>query len=319
MAKKKEKQNTPPVEFSKEELIPSVIGIIDDKEKSNWPLIVIFILFIGFVVGLPSITNYLNGENKNNEKITSDEKKPNQTTDDEIEDIQFYNFSETKSVNVEGISFQEFRLEEKQIYFIVTNNSESKNYLVTHKLYLELYDKDKMLLQRIKLPSENLSKGNSQNYSFDLNIAKDQIVQFRLEEKMENDYPAIDLEKENDNTYLLTCTKNEEKITYQFNEEQKLQKITDVFNYSSSKADYSKFLTDYRQMASKYNALEGVTSNIVEVATGFTSTTTIDLSKVDFKDRVIQNTLNNVAYYGKDTEGKVVFFELSAMNYKCSK
>ena len=49
------------------------------------------------------------------------------------------------------------------------------------------------------------------------------------------------------------------------------------------------------------------------------STTTIDLSKVDFKDRVIQNTLNSAAYYGKDTEGKVVFFELSAMNYKCSK
>lgn len=319
MARKKEKQNTPPVELSKEELVPSVIGIISDKEKSSWPLILIFILLIGFIIGLPTITSYFNGETKNEEKIPSNEKKPNQDNPEQTEEIQFYSFLESKVVNIGGISIQDFKLDEKQIHFQITNQSEAKNYLVTHKLYLELYDKDKMLLQRIKLPTDNISKGNTENYSFDLTVAKSQIVQFLLEEKKENDYPAVDLEKENDNTYSLTCTKGVEKLTYQFNEEQKLQRITEVLNYSSSNPNYLEYLTDYRQMASKYNALEGVTSNIIEVGSGFTITTMLDLSKIDLKDRVIQNTLDHVTYYGKDTEGKVVYFELSAMNYKCSR
>lgn len=319
MRKKKEKQSTPQVQFSNEELIPSVIGIIDDKEKSSWPLILIFILLIGFVVGLPTITNYLNNEKNHEDKIISNDKKPDHVDETPTEDVPFYSFSDTKSIQIEGISFQEFKLEEKQIELQITNHSESKNYLINHKLYLELYDKDKMLLQRIKLPSENLSKGNTETYSFLLTVPKSQIIEFRLEEKKEDDYPSIDLKKENDSTYYLDCTKDNEKLTYQFNEEQKLQRITEIFNYPSSKSDYSKYLTDYRQTTSQYNALEGVTSNIVEVANGFTVTTILDLSKVDMKDRVVQNTLKNVAYYGKDTEGKVVYFELSAMNYNCSR
>lgn len=315
---RKKKKEEIPVTLSNQELIPSVIGVIDDKEKSNLPFLIIFFLLIGFIIALPTITAYLSGEqeiNVNPNNTGGNTEKPEEPAGNEL---NFYTFSDDVSVSVSGISFQDFELSEGKIAFSITNNSEAKNYLAQHLLYLELYDSDKMLLQRIKLPTDNLSKGVTENYTFELSVSKSNITQFTLGEKTIEDYPTVNLKKENDGTYSLTCTKEEEKLVYEFDKDQKLNMITDVVNYSTSNSLYQEKLVDYRQMTSKYNAIDGVTSNLVEAGQGFTVTTIIDLQKVDFSNRSVKNTLNNKAYYGKDTEGKVVYFELSAMNYKCS-
>lgn len=315
MAKKK-KEQTIPVSLSNEELVPSVIGVINEKEKSNWILILIFILLIGFIVALPTITNFISGERDVEEQTTPNNPKPSEGEDNPTEEVTFYQLSD--SVKIDGMVFENFHLGDKSIEFQIMNHSEVKNYLATHKLYLELYDSNKMLLQRIKIDEQTIDKGKSVIQGYDLNVNTSRITQFTLEEKSASDYPAIDLKKENENVYSLTCTKNTEKLVYEFDKEQKLVSIADTFNYSSNQPDYTLQLTDYRQMSSKYNAVEGVTSNISEVSSGFTVITNIDLKVVDFTNRTVQNTLDNKAYYGKDTEGKVVYFELSAMNYKCS-
>ena len=46
----KKKNVVEEVRLSNQELIPSVIGVIDNKEKSNWPLIILFVFLIVFIV-----------------------------------------------------------------------------------------------------------------------------------------------------------------------------------------------------------------------------------------------------------------------------
>lgn len=315
MAKKK---NVAPVTLSNEELVPSVIGIIEDKEKNNWVLLLFFLFLIGFIFLLPTITSYLSGESEVSEHSTSEGKDSSGGENLPEPELTFYSFSNHPVVSIDGILFQNFKVNEKKVTFDITNESEAKNYFVTHKMYLELYNSNKTFLQRAKLPSENLSKGNTKTYEFELTVPKNQVSEFVLSEKTEHDYPAVDLKKENDSTYSLTCVTGQEKLFYEFNESQTLKNITDTINYSAEEEDYLSKLTEYRQMVSKYNAIDGVKSNLIEASSGFTVTTNVDLNTVDFSDRTIQNTLDNIAYYGKDTSGKVVYFELSAMNYKCS-
>lgn len=313
MAKKK--KNVTPITFSDQELIPSVIGTIDEKEKSIWPFIIIFLLLIGFIIGLPMISNYFHGTD-----VVEEKTKPNSGFDNEEKpnekEVTFYLFSKENTVMIDGISIHSFQLNDHTITFAITNHSEAKNYLANRKFYLELYDNNQMFLQRIKLPSENISKGSTSTYQYDLTVSKSNIFQFTIEEKSENDYPAVNLKKENDDTYSLTCSKKKEKLVYLFDSEQKLMKITDTLNYSSKENNYTDLLTDYRQKVLKYDAIEGVHSNIVEITTGFTVSTDIELSKID--EQVLNSALNNQAYYKKDTNAKVVYFEMSAMNYQCN-
>lgn len=314
MAKRKKKT---PVVLSNQELIPSVIGIIDNKEKSIWPLFLLFILLILFIFGLPKITAYIHGEGNVVDQTPPVENKEENPNNPSGEETKFYPYTKDLSISLDGLMIRNFQFQANDLSIYISNESADKNYLVNHTLFLELYDKNNTLLQRIKMPSDVINQGANQIYTFDSDVSVDVVSQVVLEEKKPEDYPTIQLKKENDNTYSLTCNKGTEKIVYRFDEEQQLEYLTQTINVTSSSL-YQQQLTDYRQMTSKYNAINGVTSNIVEVSSGFTVTTNIDLNVVDFNNRTTKNTLINQVYYKKGTDGKVVYFELSAMNYKCS-
>lgn len=313
----KRQKKAGPVTLSNQELIPSVIGVIDNKEKSTWPLVMLFGLLIAFIIGLPRITAYISGESNvidTTSPSETKEKNPNETSSEET---KFYSFTNDLSIALDGLVVRNFQFQANDLSLYISNESADKDYLVNHALFLELYDKNNTLLQRIKMPNESINQGASQTYTFDSDVSVNLISQVVLEEKQTKDYPSVHLTKENDNTYSLTCNKGTEKIVYRFDSEQKLEYLTQTINVTSSSL-YQQELTDYRQMTSKYNAINGVTSNIVEVGGGFTVTTNIDLDIVDFNNRTTKNTLDDKVYYGKGTEGKVVYFELSAMNYKCT-
>lgn len=313
---KKKKEKTPVV-LSNQELIPSVLGVIDEKEKGNIFPIILFIVLIVFIVALPTITSYLSGEKQMpfTPIVNNGDKRPNDPP--KVESV-YYDFKEGLEIPVEGLMFLNFNIVRKDFSLTIRNDNEVKNYLTTHSLYMELYDVEQTLLQRIKIPNELLSKGHTLDYTFELTVPTASISKVVIEEKKVSDYPAINLNKEADGTFTLVCSKDAQTLTYQFDTEGKLFYIMDVVNYPSNIENYHVKLSDYRQLASRYNAIEGVTSNITEVGTGFTSTSTFALEKIDFENKAVKNALDEVMYYGKDTEGKVVYFELSAMNYQCS-
>ncbi len=316
--KKKDKR---PIVLSNQELMPSVLGVIDEKGKSILPIILFFGLLVGFIIGLPTITSYLKGEQQISfgGGTSGSNKNPDKPTDEPSNEEQFYDYNSDLEVLVDGVSFAEFVADSKSIGLTITNQSAASNYLSNHRLYLELYDSNLTLLQRIKMPIiTSLTKGDSQVFTFDLNASSKNISKIKLEEKEPSSYPAVNLKKESDGTYSLTCKKSHEELEYLFDETSKLYFITHTVNYTSTVSNYNEIMTDYQQLSNKYNGVDGVISSFLPTLSSFTFTSTFALEKIDFSNRTIKNTLNHEAYYGKDTEGKVVHFELSAMNYQCS-
>ena len=178
----RKKKEVAPIVLSYQELMPSVIGRIDSKEKSNWVVIVLFIVLIIFIIALPSITTYISGE----KQITfgpnqNENKKPIDNTP--VHETIYYDYSNTLEIPVEGLNFKQFDIVRKTFSFTIENKNEVKNYLVNHVLYMELYDNNQTLLQRVKLPNENLSKGSSLDYQFELNVPTAQIAKIVIEEK----------------------------------------------------------------------------------------------------------------------------------------
>ena len=311
--KKKQKA---PIVLSNQELIPSVIGVIDDKEKSGWLVLVLFILLIAFVIALPTVTTWIQGESDITYDPSSNNPKPNDP-EKPTEEVTFYDISDSLEVSMDGLLYQKFKIQDNMFFMEITNVSQVQSYLSEHKLFLELYDEDKTLLQRLKLPIDNIRKGSSLPVTFSLNNT-DSIRQIVIVEKNENDYPPVNMTQGDDGTYSLICKTDTNAVEYLFDEQGKLYYISDMTNFSSSMVGYSEMLVDYRQKTSKYNTINGVEANLIEVGTGFTSTIILDLNQIDFMNKTIRNVLNKPIYYALNTEGKVVSFELSALNYHCS-
>lgn len=314
--KKKDKR---PVVLSNQELIPSVLGVMDEKGKSIFPILLFFGFLVGFIIGLPTITSYLKGE----QQIPfvgggTSSKNPNPPSNPSLEEEKFYDYKSNLDIVVDGISFRNFNVNQNSLSITLMNQSASNTYLSNHYLYLELYDSNLTLLQRIKMPViQDFTKGESKVFTFDLNTSTS-ISKLKLEEKERSSYPAVNLNKESDGTYSLTCRKDHDKLEYMFDETSKLYFITHTVNYTSVVSNYTEIMADYQQLSNKYNGIDGVVSNFLPTLSSFTLTSTFALEKIDFNNRTIKNTLDHEAYYGKDTEGKVVYFELSAMNYQCS-
>lgn len=314
----KKRKDIPEVKLSNEPLIPSTIGRIDEKSHNSWTLIVLFILLVTFIGVLPIITSYF--EDKDSYPVEPpSNNKPKPENPEENNNTVFYPIKNDLNVVLEGMSFHSFIFDNKTVSLTINNNSEAKNYLLKHNLYLEIYNENKTLLQRIKLPQENINKGSSQVFTFDLiSNVKETAFQIAIEEKTTEDYPPINLKKDSDGNYSLTCKKSNDTIFYTFDADQKLSMIKHNFEYSKSESDYLVKLTDYRQLMADYNALNGVVSSVTELGNGFTFTVNISLNRLDEEDKTVLNGLKHQAYYGKGTEGKVVYFELSTMNYQCS-
>ncbi len=316
MRKKKDEK---PIVLSNQELMPSVLGVISDKGKSFWPIIFFFLFLIGFIFALPMVSDYLSG--KQPIVLNPGSSEPSQEPDHPVEptpEIQYYEYQEGLTIPVGGMSFSNFAIDRRVFSFQIFNQSEVKNYLVQHRMYLELYDQNQTLLQRIKLPNENISVGDNLYYEFDLTVATKDIYYLVVSEKNPSDYPSVNIQKDENDTYLLTCAKDTRNLHYSFDKDLHLSRIEDIDNFSTARADYSDLLFEYRQQSGRYNAIDGLASNVAETSTGFTVTTIIDLNQVDMNNTSIRNTLDDEVYYGKGTEGKVVYFELSAMGYQCS-
>ena len=315
--KKRAKKEIPEVKLSTQELIPSTIGVIDEKGKNSWALILLFGLLIVFVFALPIVTNYFQSEP---EVVNPNPVKPSEKPNEEpSNNVTFYPLKNNLDIIIGGMSFSKIEVKEKEISITITNNSETKNYLSKHQMYFELYNNEKTLLQRIKLPEDNINKGSSLTATFDLlESVNDKLYQVVITEKTEEDYPPVNLKKDAEGNYSLTCKKGMETLLYSFNSEQKLFAIKDTLNYLNTNSDYQIKLSDCRQKSADFNSITGISTSIVEIGNGFTFNANLALDKLDLTDKNLLTELDNKAYFGKDTEGKVVYFELSTMNYQCS-
>lgn len=315
MAKKKN-QN---IVITDKELTPSIIGKLDTKQKSPAILIIIFFIFIAVVLFLPDIQtyveNYLSGNNSTINKKPNENNNPvdgNENSADN-EEIVYYDYTSDLSITHESFTIFNIKVLNNHISFELKNNTNNVINLEDNKYYLEIYSSDTTLIQRIKISYGSLAPNSAKSYTYDLDESvSNSLAKLLVATKTEADYPEVVLNTDESGIATLVCNKGYETITYTFGNLY-LTNISDVVNYpASTDSSYNMALQNYQIMATAYDNIEGVSSTIVPLTTGFTFTTIIDLSNADI------TSLENKNYYNYKTLAKTVKFETESNGFSCN-
>lgn len=327
--KKADKNKYNNVVIKKDDLMPTTIGEIINDDHSLRSVILLFSLLIIIILGLPYVTtifqNIKDGKPPLSVTPTPTTPEPDETPsepetppviDEDETEPEYYALDLPVDIEVDGLHFQLTLNSQNQVLSaVLTNESADSNVLLENTYYLELYNEEKKLLDRILVQGKQITSNLRFDYDIQEAYSLGVVKYVVISKKTESDYPNVTLKTNDKNQPYLTCAKNNEVLTYLFKKSDNtylLQSINERIIYESPTEE--EILT-FEQRMDDYNSITGVDSQIELETTGFSIDTTIDLTKVSIKNQ--QATLNNEAYYEKDTEAKAIAFELNSSGYTC--
>lgn len=306
---KKTKINYKTLKVNQEALSSTVIGELPNDQKGPIFVILFFVLLLVIVFFLPDIVNYIN--NRDNGVVVAPN-NPGQEASGNIDDrteIVFYDISDNLSITLDDILvINKFKVNNDSISFRITNNGESRYYFNRYNYFMELYNENNTLLERVILQKEGISRDSYKDYNYELKtetaLQAKKIVFVNIPT---DGYPNVVL-----NNNVLVCTKNYQTITYNF-ANNKLINISDMINYLNTiGSEYQTNLIKYQNQVSVNNNIAGVRSTLTESSNGFTVSTILDLVNVDITKLVSDN------YYAFDTAATIVNFEMESRGYSCN-
>ena len=318
MGKRNKKEQ---IVINNEELQTTTLGYLEDEKKGPFGLIFLFLIFIVFAFFLPEITNYVNKlMGKNTTGIIEPTVDPTKKDDKDSneEEAKMYDITGSLTFDYTSIKFSEFKkYEDNNKYYIsfrLDNNSDKMIDLSKSKYFIETYSEDKTLLERHIF---NYTKLNTKSYTTEIieltydeyNKANKIIISYKTLE----DYPEVSLNIDTNSEYVLSCSNSKNKLIYTFNKDSKLVRINDTVNYANdNSSNYANALINYRNQVANFNNIDGISSSLVEITTGFTVTTDVNVKTVNL------NSVNNSNYYGTDAIPKEVKFEMESRGYSCN-
>ena len=168
MAKKKQ------IVINEEELTPTTLAVVEDKKKVSilgifW-LFLIFAIFIVGVIYLPEISQYINNY-LNPDVVTPDtpsDNKNNTIDDDNKTTIKEYVISENPEIIFEKFKINNIVVYESNISFDIINTSNEILELANYNYFINLYNQNKKLLQRLMLRDEVVSPNETLKATFSL-------------------------------------------------------------------------------------------------------------------------------------------------------
>ena len=306
MAKKKK------VVIIDEELTPTVLKTIKEKKGSVIWLIFIFAIFVAAVIYLPDIAVYVNdylNPTVSTPNIPSGTDNGSNDNEEEGEEVIKYDFTSELQITDGDILLSDFAITNNELTFRITNNGTETLDFSELNYFLELYNSNLMLLQRIMVSDITIASGRNTTVSYDLTNVN--VSSLSFEQITEDGYPAHILTTDENGNATLTCVKNYETVNYLLINNQ-VQTIEDTFVVSATDENYSTLYSSYQALATTYNTIGGITSNVSVENNVLTFRTDINLSTVS------EGTFNNIIYYPKDTDAKVINFELEANGYTCN-
>ncbi len=322
---KKKKKTNETIIINQEPLSTTTIGKIEIKENGPIFAIIGIAIFVICIIFLPTISEWVTS--LSNPNITTPVSPGTSTTppaEDEKEEnneIKYYNVTDNLLIVLSGFNFTNFvvNTNTNTLTFTLTNQNGDAKLFQENNYYLELYTADELLLQRIKLTTELVN--GSTNFSYDITEALENgtISKVAIVLKTNEDYPPVELETDANNNPILTCEKDNEVLTYQFiyeNNVYHLKHINEQNSYRSNDINYANYLQEYTELSNSYTGINGVSTSLNPTTTGFSFETNIDLEKISVANyrRIFKKNM----YYDKNTEAKVISFELSASGYTCS-
>ncbi len=310
---KKKKNKIEKVPIANTELSPTTIGAINENESGLKSVIIIFSLLIVIIFVLPYVMSWFEKEQTPNP--TPQVTVPSQNQEPEQQEEKVENYLSLNEQIKESLNNCNYNVtaNEQNLSINITNVNADANILINKPTFIELYTEDKTLIKRIMLPKEMLEKNKSTTYTYDITGQEAYIM---LKSPAKEDYPQVNIVSINQNKEpFLTCTKDNETLTYIFqtqNNEYYLTKIVDSLKITSVTEET---INNYENIASIYNTIEGVQAQLNQ-ENGLDFTTTLDLNKLNFE--TASKSLNNEAYYAKDTIAKVINFEMESNDYICN-
>lgn len=314
MAKRKTKE---PIVIDKTPLKATSLGNLETKE--NGPLVAI--LWVGLlvvcIISLPYIADFVQNY-QNNKIIDTPTKKPDHTSDNNTQgeitkDQTIYNFEKNLVITENKFNLSDFSVSNNALTFKITNVGGDVDYFKKHNYFVELFNDDKTLLQRIKFDGITINKSKT----ITLNVDAVSFTKISFIEKDVKDYPNVTLKKVSE-IPTLTCQNKDLKVIYTFSadEDNKLKTIETNYSYASSNKDYEQMLSRYETYATSYNSLGGVKATLIPINTGFTFKVNIDLATIP--EASYTSTFTDKYYYSLDTEAKIVAFELKTSGFTCN-
>ncbi len=301
------------------ELTPVTIGQFENRKKSSLGIFVVLSIFILTVIFLPQISDYVNSYlNKGGVTLPGvsglNPKPINPPDDEEDYSDKFYPLDINLKIEREDITMSNFVIStlNNVISYRVTNNKTEEIVLTDLNYYLELYNKDYTLLERVKIKGDKIAPNGTENYSVDVtNEVAQALMNFVLVKKTERDYNPINLQNDTEGNGALVCTRSHEVVTYKF-KDNLLKELTSEVKYESTDAGYVDKQTEYRNLANQYNIRSGVTSTYLDTPTSFSITTQVDLNNAS------RAYIFNADTFVIDTEPKVVNFEMESQGFTCN-
>lgn len=301
MARKKK------VVISDQELTPTVLATIEEKKFNLLSLILLFAIFGGVVFYLPEISvyieDYLNPKPSTVAKPNNNDNTPNE----EQVEIEKYPYTSTLSITSRKLTLSNFSVGNNELSIQATNADNVALDMDKYNYFLEIYNETDTLLQRIKMDDFKIGANSSINISYSINTSN--ISYFTFLEISEDEYTPFTPQANINGEATLICQKDSETINYKL-KDNKLYAIEDVFVIQNTEENFATLFGTYQSLATTYNAMNGVISEVTNDGSVLRFVTNMDLT--------INNALTiSKIIYPKDTDAKVIRFELSSKGYNC--
>lgn len=302
------------VDYDKE-LTPVTLAVKEDKKKASifgivW-IVLIFGIFILGVIYLPDIASFVNNyfnpdvvtpsggnnnKNNGNDDVNSDDEK-----------IKEYVISDNLEMTFDSFKINNIKKENNKISMDIVNTSNEILDLSKDNYFINMYSEGKKLLKRVMLGDVIVSVGNTYTVSYDVD---DNVYMLSIYNLSKKDYPAYVVTPDESNMGTLTCTKEYEKIDYLTNNN-KVYAINLLNEVSSSDTNFNTLYATYQAMKNTYDNVEGISSSLDVINNVLTFRSIINLNVV------LDGSINLKSYYPKDTDAKVIYFEMTSMGYTC--
>ena len=302
------------VDYDKE-LTPVTLAVKEDKKKASifgivW-IVLIFGIFILGVIYLPDIASFVNNyfnpdvvtpsggnnnKNNGNDDVNSDDEK-----------IKEYVISDNLEIIFDSFKINNIKKENNKISMDIVNTSNEILDLSKDNYFINMYSEGKKLLKRVMLGDVIVSVGSIYTVSYDIDENVYMLSVYNLSKK---DYPAYVVTSDESNMGTLTCTKEYEKIDYLTNNN-KVYAINLLNEVSSSDTNFNTLYATYQAMKNTYDSVEGISSSLDVINNVLTFRSIINLNVV------LDGSINLKSYYPKDTDAKVIYFEMTSMGYTC--
>lgn len=304
------------MKIEQDELKPITIGVFESRKKNSIGVFIILTIFVLVIFFLPQISDIVNEylhPTVNTPVKPVNPVNPEKPEEPNITEDKLYPYIDTLKIENEDITIDTFLLDttNKTISYVITNNGASID-IEDLNYYLEIYNSDKTLLERVKLASDlNLASGTFRKLTKDIKDSTvSEIGYIALVKKTIDEYPELELTSFVDGTGSIVCTKEHEKVTYKF-EKNKLKELTSEVTYQNTDIDYESIYESQSILVNTYNNKVGITSTMFKYDAGHNITTTVNLSEAS------RTYIFNADTFTLDTEPKVVSFEMEAQNFLC--